>query len=300
MTIGFIGLGIMGQPMALNLTRAGHALVVWNRTPEKCDVLRSAGATVASSPAAVFDQSSIVIMMLVSEAAIDHVLARGTPSFAAMVGERTIVNMSSVPPAYSRALERDVRRAGGRVVEAPVSGSRVPAEQGQLVAMLAGDAAVVAEVRPLLAPLCKDMVFCGPAGNGLLMKLSVNVFMLVTAVGLAESVHFADRHGLPREQLQQVLNAGPMTSHFQRIKIAKLVADDFSLQAAALDAYNGTGLIAGAAEASGISAGLIGLCRTLYRETIDLGHGSDDMIAVIRAIEARSDARARGRDHHKA
>jgi 3-hydroxyisobutyrate dehydrogenase len=222
MKVGFIGLGNMGQPMALNLTRAGHPLIVWNRSPHKCVPLSDAGATIVDDIADVFRRSDVVFLMLIDSAAIDHVLRRGTPSFAAQLSGRTVVNMSSVEPNYSSGLEKDIKDVGGRFVEAPVSGSRVPAETGQLVAMVAGDQSVVGDVSPLLRPMCHEIVFCGSAGSGLRMKLAVNIFMLVLATGLAEAVHFADRQKLDRQLLQRVLNAGPMASAFSRIKLAKL------------------------------------------------------------------------------
>ncbi len=209
MRIGFIGLGVMGQPMAANLVAAGRELVVWNRNADKCDGLRAAGAEVAADARGVFARAGVVIVMLFDHEAIDQVLKRDTPVFTEMVRGRTLINMSSVSPEYSRALARDVERAGGRFVEAPVSGSRVPAEKGQLVAMLGGDASVCEQVRPLLAPMCHDAVYCGPAGSALLMKLAVNLFMLVTAVGLAETVHFADRQGLDRATLRAGHQCGP-------------------------------------------------------------------------------------------
>ena len=158
MTIGFLGLGVMGQPMALNLSRAGQGLAVWSRTAANCEPLRAAGAEVCAAPADVFARAQAVFMMLFDEAAIDAVLARGTAALAAMVRGRTLVNMASVAPDYSRSLAGEVERAGGRYVEAPVSGSRVPAEKGQLVAMLAGDEAACEEVRGLLAPMCAQAI----------------------------------------------------------------------------------------------------------------------------------------------
>lgn len=286
--LGFIGLGVMGQPMALNLRRAGHPLTVWNRSPEKYGPLVDAGAVAASSAAEVFSQSDVVILMLVDAAAIDDVLARGTSAFAAMVAGRTVVNMSSVAPDYSIALARDIDAAGGRFVEAPVSGSRVPAENGQLVAMVAGTKSVVTEVLPLLSPMCRESVYCGPVGKALLMKLAVNIFMLTMATGLAEAVHFADRQRLDRQVMQTVLDAGPMASAFSRMKLAKLVADDYRVQALASDARNSTRLITAAAREAGASTALIDACRELFEEAVALGHGADDMLAVIRAMEARS------------
>src|SRR3954452_8382116 len=139
MTVGFIGLGVMGQPMALNLARAGTPLVGWTRSVERAEPLRAAGARIASTPAALFAQAEIVILMLADGSAIDTVLARGTPTFDTFAGGHTIVHMGTTSPQYSQGLDADVRAAGGSYVEAPVSGSRTPAECGELVAMMAGD-----------------------------------------------------------------------------------------------------------------------------------------------------------------
>lgn len=185
----------MGRPMALNLARAGTPLVVWNRTPARCAPLRAAGAEVAAGPAEVFERAGTVLLMLADEEAVDAVLGRGTPDFAARVAGHTVVHMGTTSPEYSAALEADVRAAGGAYAEVPVSGSRVPAEQGQLVAMLAGDPAAVTAVRPLLASLCSETFDCGPVPNALLMKLSVNLFLITQVTGLTEAFHFADRHG---------------------------------------------------------------------------------------------------------
>jgi 3-hydroxyisobutyrate dehydrogenase len=130
---------------------------------------------VAGSPEEVFERAEVVILMLATEAAVDEVLGRGSPGFPALVAGRTVVHMGTASPAWSLALEADVRAAGGSYVEAPVSGSRGPAEAGELVAMLAGDPAAVAEVRPLLAPMCRDAVDCGAVPGALLMKLAVNL-----------------------------------------------------------------------------------------------------------------------------
>jgi 3-hydroxyisobutyrate dehydrogenase len=139
MDIGFIGLGVMGQPMALNLARAGTALVVWNRSADSTEPLRAAGARIATSSTEVFKQARVVILMLADGAAIDAVLGRGTSEFAVNVAQHTIVHMGTTSPSYSLGLEAEIRAAGGSYVEAPVSGSRKPAEAGQLVAMLAGE-----------------------------------------------------------------------------------------------------------------------------------------------------------------
>jgi 3-hydroxyisobutyrate dehydrogenase len=286
--IGFIGLGIMGEPMALNLARAGTPLVVWNRTPARAEPLRAAGTQVAGSPAEVFDAARIVILMLATEAAIDEVLGRGTPSFADLVAGRTVVHMGTTSPDHSRRLEADVVAAGGRYVEAPVSGSRKPAEAGELVVMLAGDPEAVAEVGPLLAPLCRQSVDVGAVPGALLMKLAVNIFLITMVTGLAEAFHFAEREGLDAERLRAILDAGQMASSISRVKTAKLVERDFAPQAAIADVLKNSGLVFDAARAAGIASPVLDVCHALYGETLALGHGGDDMAAVITAIEQRT------------
>jgi 3-hydroxyisobutyrate dehydrogenase len=289
MDIGFIGLGVMGEPMALNLARAGTQLVVWNRSLEKSEILRAAGAKVAASATEVFQRSRIVILMLASDAAIDAVLGRGTPAFRSHVAQHVIVQMGTISPESSRALADDIRAAGGSYVEAPVSGSRKPAEAGQLVGMLAGDAEAVDEIRPLLQPICHQTILCGPVPNALLMKLAVNLYLITMVTGLAEATHFAQRHDLDMQQFQAVLDAGPMASSVSRVKIAKLIEHDFAVQAAISDVLKNNRLVAEAARKAEIASPLLDICHTLYGETEAMGLGQSDMVAVISAIEARTD-----------
>jgi 3-hydroxyisobutyrate dehydrogenase len=344
--IGFLGLGVMGQPMALSLARAGTPLVVWNRTPTRCEPLRAAGARAVATPAEVFARAGTVFLMLADGPAIDSVLGRGTPAFAANVAGHTVVHMGTTSPGYSRALEADILTAGGSYVEAPVSGSRTPAEQGRLVAMLAGQDAAVETLRPLLRPMCHEAFACGPAPNALLMKLvlwperftvsrcparHLAVLSEVARVrpvrGRSSAVrctapdaanpanlpghstsrehpphhhghrphrvlHFADRHGLDKERFLAVLDAGPMASAVSRTKAPKLGAGDFAVQAAALDVLKNNRLIAEAARESGLASPLSDVCHALFAETVALGHGGQDMVAVLRAIEARTDGDA--------
>ncbi|MFJ6690261.1 NAD(P)-dependent oxidoreductase [Streptomyces sp. NPDC091294] len=286
--VGFIGLGIMGQPMALRLAHAGTPLVVHNRTPARAAPLRAAGARVADGPAEVFGRAETVILMLADGPAVDAVLARGTPEFAARVAGHTVVHMGTTSPGYSHGLEADVRAAGGRYVEAPVSGSRVPAETGGLVAMLAGEDSAVARVRPVLAPLCRETFVCGAAPNALLTKLAVNLFLITLVTGLTEAFHFAERHGLDRRRFLDVLDAGPMASAVSRMKAPKLLTGDFTAQAAASDVLKNNRLIAEAARAAGLASPLLDAAHALFEETVSLGHGGEDMVAVVRALEART------------
>lgn len=286
MRVGFLGLGVMGLPMALNLARAGTPLVVWNRTEARCAPLRAAGAVVADCPDDVFAAADTVLLMLADEAAIDAVLGRADTAFGDRVAGRTIVHMGTTAPGYSLALAKDVEAAGGQYVEAPVSGSHTPATRGELVAMLAGDAAE--DVRPLLAPMCSTTFVCGPVPGALLMKLAVNLYLITMVTGLVEATHFATRHGLDLGMFEAVLAAGPMASTVSTGKAAKLVGGDFAVQASVSNVLLNNRLVAEAARATDTASPLLDVCHALFAEADRLGHGQEDMIAVLRAIEARS------------
>ncbi|MBX9390131.1 NAD(P)-dependent oxidoreductase [Streptomonospora nanhaiensis] len=286
---GFIGLGIMGQPMALNLARAGTPLVVWNRTPQRCAPVVAAGARHAGGPGEVLASCRTVVLMLADEPAVDAVLGRGTERFGAVRG-RTLVQMGTLRPAYSARLAADVHAAGGAYVEAPVSGSRGPAEAGHLVAMLAGPAQEVERVRPLLGPVCAEVFTCGDVPSALETKLAVNVFLITMATGLAESFHFAERHGIDPALLERILDAGPMASAVSRAKARKLTAADFTPQAAIADVLKNSRLAAEAARERGAAAPLLDAAHALYTETDALGFGRSDMAAVVQAPRARSAA----------
>ncbi|MGN8115673.1 NAD(P)-dependent oxidoreductase [Labrys sp. 22185] len=288
MPVGFIGLGVMGEPMALNLVKAGTPLVVWNRSPDKYASLQAAGAAVAVSPGEVFATAHIVILMLANTAAIDAVLGRGSMDFENRVADHIIVQMGTISPEDSRRLDQDIRAAGGHYVEAAVSGSRKPAEAGQLVAMLAGDAGALAEIRPLIAAMCHQAFDCGSVPGALTMKLAVNLFLITMVTGLAEAAHFAGQHGLDMQQFRAILDAGPMASPVSRIKLQKLVEGDFAVQASIADVLKNNRLVADAARRAGLASPLLDICHALYGETQDLGLGTSDMAAVIRAIEART------------
>lgn len=290
MTIGFIGLGVMGTPMALNLARAGTPLMAWSRSGGSFDALRAAGAHIADTIDEVYAQCRTVILMLANDAAIDATLGRGTPDFATRVQGHLIVNMGTTSTDVSRQLGADIRAAGGRYVEAPVSGSRKPAEAGQLVVMLAGEPDDVAAIRALVQPLCRDSFVCGAVPSALAMKLAVNLFLITMVTGLTESVHFAERQGIDLALFADVLNAGPMASDVSRVKLGKLVAQDYSVQAAITDVLKNSRLVADAARGIGIASPLLDASHALYGETEALGLGTSDMVAVIRAIEQRTAA----------
>ena len=291
MTTGFIGLGVMGLPMATNLARAGEELVVWNRTRDRCAVLETFGARAVATPAEVFRHADVVLLMLANEGAIDAVLQRGTPAFADLVARHTLVVMGTTSPSYSRELARDVVDAGGRYVEAPVSGSRAPAEAGKLVGMLAGERPDLDTIEPLLRPVCARVFRCGAVPQALAMKLAVNLFLITMVTGLAEAAHLAMQQGLDLHLFAEILDAGPMASDVSRMKLRKLVSNDLSVQASVIDVAMNSHLVAEAARASGAAHPLLAAADDLFAQAVARGDHDLDMIAVIRAIAGSTQQR---------
>ena len=286
--IGFIGIGTMGEPMAVNLVKSGAQVVAWNRTASRTRTVAAEGAVIARDIDEVFARCGTVVCMLANAEALDAVLSRNQSAFRDRVRGHTIVHMGTTAPAYSRELENDVRGAGGQYVEAPVSGSRKPAEAGRLVAMIAGEPQAVSSVSHVLAPMCRQVVQCGMVPNGLLMKLAVNIFLITMVTGLAEAVHFAERQRLDLEQFSSVLTGGPMASEVARTKFVKLASREFSVQAAIANVRENNRLILETARATHVSSPVMDTCYALYEEAAALGLDDADMAAVVRAFEARS------------
>ncbi|OAA43446.1 3-hydroxyacid dehydrogenase/reductase [Beauveria brongniartii RCEF 3172] len=285
MRVGFMGLGFMGTPMALNLAQK-FPLTVWNRTAAKYEPFRCTSATIADSPAAVLRGSDVVFTMLVNEAAYRAVLDQ---DFTDALRGKTIINTSSVSVAFSQYLDEQVRRGGGRYLEMPVSGSRVPAEQGQLVGMLAGDGDEARRVAPLLEEITKAAVYCGAAiGAGLRTKFATNLFLITMTAGLAESMNLARAQGLDVDAFGRVLDAGPMASAYSKLKVAKMIAEDWSPQAAMQDCSNVTQLVQEAAAEVGAQTPLMTVCNALYKDAVERGFGGDDMIAIHKVMTPRT------------
>jgi 3-hydroxyisobutyrate dehydrogenase len=286
--VGFLGLGNMGLPIAQNMLRAGTDLVVWNRSERAGEALREMGARVAQTPRQVFADAEAVFLMLANGEVIDAVLERGTPHFGELVRGRTVVHMGTTAASYSLSLAADTTAAGGQYVEAPVSGSRVPAEAGQLVGMVAGPDDAVDLVLPLLEPVCSSVVRCGQVPRATQMKLAVNLFLITEIAGLVEAFHLAGRMGLDLELFRSVVDAGPMASPVSRLKLEKLVSGDFTVQASISDVFYNNRLIADAARGAFVSTPLLDACHRLFQDAERLGHGHQDMAAVLRAFQALS------------
>lgn len=216
--VGFIGLGIMGKAMALNLVKADYDVVVYNRTQAKCDELVAAGATSAATPAQVVSECATTVCMLSDPKACLEV-ALGENGIASAVGEgKSIVDMSTVDAATSAKISAEIKAKGWRFLEAPVSGSKKPAEDGQLVILGAGDEDVYNEALPIFDVLGKKSVYLGEIGNGAKMKLVVNMMLGVMTTTFSEAIGLAEKSGLKREEFFDVLGSGALQSPWYTIK----------------------------------------------------------------------------------
>jgi 3-hydroxyisobutyrate dehydrogenase len=290
MITGFVGTGLMGNPMATRLATSGVPLVVWNRTPAKAANVVAAGAMMAESREALFQQCDVIVLMLATADAIDEVLARNAADFRSRVTGRLIINTGTVSPEYSSGLAAAISAAGGRFVEAPVSGSRTQAENGKLVVMAAGEANDVEQTRTLLAPLYTALFDCGPAPNGLRMKLAVNLFLIVMVTGLVEAFDFAREARIDLNLFRDVLAATPMASSVSRVKADKLARNDLTPQAAITDVLQNARLILDAARAFELTPRLIEACGRLYAEAADADLGALDIVGVLRVMERQRGA----------
>jgi len=286
MRIGFLGLGVMGTPMAAHLARAGYEVCGWSRSDRNHAAARTAGINVCEAVDEVFAACDTLILMLANDDAIDSVLDRHGAAFGERVEGRLLINMGTSSATYSQALAEQIRAAGGRYVEAPVSGSRVQAEAAQLVILLAGADVDLAAAAPLVAPMGRQTVCCGAVPSALRMRLAVNLYLITLVTGLAEAVYFAEAHGIELDRFAQVLNAGPMASEVSRIKLDKMIRGDFSVQASITDVRKNSGLVAAAAHEVGMHAPLIDASDALFAQALASGSGALDMAAVLQAVRA--------------
>ncbi|KAJ6024610.1 hypothetical protein N7540_005407 [Penicillium herquei] len=284
MRLGFLGLGVMGSPMARNLAKK-YPLMAWNRSPAKYATLKQAGAvSFAETPAKVVENSDIIFLMLFNDAAIQSIL---DADFKRALPGKILVNTSSVSVKFSKFFDKEIRDAGGQFLEMPVSGSKVPAENGQLVGMMAGDPDLAEKIKPFVEPITRSAVYCGPIGSGLKAKYAANTLLITLTVGLAEAMNLAKAQGLDLEAFGKVVEAGPMASAYSDIKIGKMLNEDWSPQAAIKDCYNSTQLIQSAAVSANTQSPLMDVCGKLYAQAMDAGLGEEDMIAIAKLIGDR-------------
>ena len=222
-TVGFIGLGRMGGPMAFNVIKAGYPLTVYNRSKEKASSLAEAGATVANSPAEVAAASEVIITMLSDSTALRAVVSGPNGILEQLQPDAVLIDMSTGDPDISREIAQAVQAKGGHMLDAPVSGSVGLAEQATLSIMVGGDEAAHQRVRDVLLSMGNRTTHVGPNGAAASMKLAVNIVIGVTMQVLAESVILAEKAGVTRETAIEVLSNSAIASPFLKYKAPQLL-----------------------------------------------------------------------------
>jgi 3-hydroxyisobutyrate dehydrogenase len=203
-TIGFIGLGNMGLPMARNLMRAGHLLRAFDVVPASVDAAVAAGATAARSPAETTAEAELVITMLPEGRHVREVWLGAAGVLAHAAPEALLIDCSTIDVETARAVNRAAGERGLEVLDAPVSGGVAGAENATLTFMVGGSEAGVARARPVLAQIGKAVVHAGPSGNGQAAKICNNMMLGISMIGVCEAFVLAERLGLAADKLFEV------------------------------------------------------------------------------------------------
>ena len=216
--IGFIGLGIMGTAMAKNLIRAGFEVTVWNRSEAKCAEMIALGAKQGATPCDVMKLCDMTFTMVSDPAAAEAICFGPEGILKGIDAKKGYIDMSTVDAATSLRIGRAVTDAGGRFLEAPVSGSKKPAEDGTLVILTAGDRTLYDEAMPALEKMGKKILFLGQVGQGANMKLVVNMIMGGMMAIFGEGLALGQQAGLSAPDLLEVIDAGAMANPMFRLK----------------------------------------------------------------------------------
>ncbi|XP_038703500.1 glyoxylate/succinic semialdehyde reductase 1-like [Tripterygium wilfordii] len=228
MEVGFLGLGIMGKAMAMNLLKNGFKVTVWNRTLAKCEELVEFGATIGDTPAAVVKKCKITVAILSDPSAALSVVFDKDGVLEQIGSGKGYIDMSTVDDDTSSKIHKAVTTKGGSFLEAPVSGSKKPAEDGQLVILAAGDEALYEEAIPAFDVLGKKSFFLGHVGNGAKMKLVVNMIMGSMMNAFSEGLVLAERSGLNPHALLDVLDLGGIANPMFRLKGPTMIQNNYS------------------------------------------------------------------------
>lgn len=284
--IGFMGLGIMGSPMAANLLKAGFKVSVYNRTAAKAAPLAALGATVAASPRELAAAVDLLILMVTGPEAIQDLLWGQNGAFRELGPGKTLINMSSVAPRFSRELNSVLTGAGTTFIDAPVSGSKKAAEDQALIILASGPREAVDQVTPVLTAMGKKVVYCGEAGQGSMMKMTINLLLGLMMAGLAEAVAFGKAGGLTPEAVLEVVHAGPLSCGLFQLKTEMLTQGVFPAQFPLKHMTKDAKFIVDTAFETGAGAPLGHLLLHLYRRGLSLGLGDEDFAAIYRVLEA--------------
>lgn len=271
--IGWIGLGNMGHPMAKNLEKAGFTLTVYNRTPEKAADF-TALSQVSDSVEALVDGCDIIFTMLTNDEAVKAVYE--------MAGKRAVagklfIDMSTISQQLTVDIAGQLQAKQALFIDAPVAGSTQPAREGTLIIMAGGEKTALERAMPYLEKLGKQVKHLGGNGKGIAAKLSINYFLSVLYQGLAETVLFAEKLGIARQDMLDIINESASGSGATRIKTPLLVQEHYA-PAFALELMLKDVLLA---EKAGAVYPLSKAVVPAYRQAAEAGLGKEDVIGII-------------------
>lgn len=280
--VAVLGTGIMGSGMARNLVKAGFDVTVWNRTPEKARALEEAGARVAGDPPSAVADADIVMTMLFNEEAVAAVMDQALP---AMASDAVWVQSSTVGLDATARLARRAQDAGIAFVDAPVLGTRQPAEQGTLTVVAGAPEAVRGRVEPVFDAVGSTTVWVGERpGDGQRLKLVLNSWVLSLVAATAQAVELARGLGLDPRLFLDTIAGGATDCAYAQLKGKAMLAGEFPpafpLDGAAKDA----GLIAEAMGSAGTNSEVMEALRSRFEAAAASGHGAEDLAAVIAAF----------------
>src|SRR3990172_405953 len=203
--LGFVGLGVMGGRIAKRLLDADHSLICYNRTKSKADWLLKAGLRWGETPRAVAEAADITFSMVTNTEALQAITGGPEGILAGLSGGKIYIDMSTASPEFSRHLAKNVAHKDAYMLDAPVSGSVVTLEEGRLSVMVAGDAQIFEQVKPILEDIGPKVNYVGDNGLAVTMKIATNLSLAVQMLAFSEGVLLAEKSGIPRETAVEVL-----------------------------------------------------------------------------------------------
>ncbi len=283
--VGFVGLGVMGQPMALNLLRAGHPLTVYNRTAGRAAPLAEAGASVAVSPQAVAAACDIVFVNVSDDGAVEEVLFGPAGLVHGLAQGSVVVDMGTTSPTATRRYAQRLAEVGVSLLDAPVSGGEAGARSGTLSIMVGGPEYAFRRVLPLLGVLGRNIVHVGESGAGQVAKACNQIVVSATLMGVAEALTFARRQRVLPERVREALLGGFAYSRILEVHGARMLAGDFAPGFRARLHQKDLAIVSREAEALSLALPASALAAQLMNALVAMGHAEADSSAVVRVIE---------------
>jgi len=279
--VGFIGLGLMGGPMAANVARAGYPLTVYNRTAEKTEPLKALGATVVASPKEVAQNSETIITMLSDAAAVKAVLESDNGLLAGAEAGSVLIDMSTVAPDQSQAIGAMLAEHEMKMLDAPVGGSTGPAREGTLSIVVGGDEAVFEAHKELLGVMGKDVFYLGPQGSGATMKMAFNLIVAAQMISLAEAMVLAIKGGIGAQVAGEILAGRNFSSGLIRRKVQNIVNADYTPAFPLKHMQKDLGLMVRTGDRSGVTLPATSATHQTFTAAKTRGHADEDFSAVF-------------------